>query len=172
MRPAFVVTVATLSQFGCDASQPANTPTPTATVSIADATATTAAAPSATTAASADPASKRKRPVKEVKWEQYDGKLGGKETPLNPRNADNRMIFARRDGHCYITVPLPPEEVTRMRAGIAKVVDCPDAMQHEAWDSCLGGTMYQLENDDCVCRVGGNPPPPPAKASCPPKDEK
>jgi hypothetical protein len=171
MRPAFVVPVATISQFACEAQQPsANTPTATATVTIAD---TTSAAPTSTAEAAAtagaDPATKRKRPVKKTPWITYDGKIGADAKALNPRDGDSRMIFARRDGHCYVTVPLPPEEQTRMRGGVVKVVDCPDAMQHQEWDSCLGGTMYQLANDDCICRVGGNPPPPPAKATCPPK---
>ena len=171
MRPAFVVTVATISQFACEASQPnANTPSATATVTIAD----TSAAPTSTTAptatATADPAVMRKRSVKKTPWITYEGKIAGDQKPLNPRDADNRMIFARRDGHCYVTVPLPPEQQTKMRGGVVKVVDCPDAMQHPQWDSCLGGTMYQLENDDCICRVGGNPPPPAARASCPPKE--
>lgn len=88
---------------------------------------------------------------------------------LNPRAEQNRAVMAADDGSCYVEVPENPEgPIGPPGTGlVAKPVDCPDAMQDPAWDSCLGGEIVLMTSGECICTRTGNPPPPPTTAECP-----
>lgn len=89
---------------------------------------------------------------------------------VNPFDAKGRTIYASSDGSCYVKVPPPPGTPIGppgIDRSTPETVDCPDAMQDPAWDTCFGETMSRLANGKCICAHTGNPPPPPSNADCP-----
>lgn len=85
--------------------------------------------------------------------------------PLNPRDHEGRMIYARGTA-CVVRVPFdrPPKSWQPPKT---KVVDCPPSMDDPAWDQCSGALHRRKDASACVCMTDGNPPPPPTKVPCP-----
>ncbi len=178
LRPAFVITVAAVAQLAaCDRETVTENPPPPQWATSGTAT---ALAPAASSSAlhdnppavlTADP-TKTKRVVRAPlpKTLPY-GKLAPAGIAINPRS-EGRTIYARADGHCYVKVPpnpAAPKPKSKHPPQPVALVNCPDAMQDPAWDTCLDGRMRKLGDDDCLCRIDGNPPPPPWRADCPKK---
>jgi hypothetical protein len=86
--------------------------------------------------------------------------------PLNPRDPKHGTIYAS-GARCYVHVPFD-EPPTSWRPPKTKAIDCPPSMDDAAWDTCIGGTLYQnTDTKACVCTRDGNPPPPPFEVPCP-----
>jgi len=156
-RPAFVVTLTALTPLSCqkrtETSDPPPPPTITETSNPPPPTGTKRRAVRDPLPASAGPAGK-------LDWAKVER--------LNPRLSGG-PIMAAQDGTCFIEVQADPSApIGPPGSGLAaKPVDCPDAMQDPAWDTCLGGTLLRTAEGSCVCERTGNPPPPPERAECP-----
>lgn len=88
---------------------------------------------------------------------------------LNAVDAQGRMIYAGRDGGCYVHLPFPAgaQRPPGMRPPI-EALDCPPEMQHESWSDCGGGTIWAIrDGEGCECRIMSNPPPAPRPIDCP-----
>ncbi len=162
LSPAFVVTLAALGASGCKK--------PTATSNTPDST----AAKGVKTASAGGDKSKpaRSRPVRDPlpEWKQYPGKIDyATAKAQNPKDEKGRVVFAGRYGGCYVELPFPADKPAPPpgAAPPTEAVDCPDAMQDPAWDTCIGGRILVTSSGDCACDQTGNPPPPPALAECP-----
>jgi hypothetical protein len=110
----------------------------------------------------------RKRKVTQVdkEWKQAKPFDWSKAKELNPKDGDNRTIYASNDS-CFVRLPFPPgEKITSWRPQPTKIVSCPESMDDAAWDHCYGGDI-RLVDQRCVCTVDGNPPPPPRDIPCP-----
>lgn len=110
----------------------------------------------------------RKRKVTNEKAEFKQAKPfdWSKVKDLNPRDGDNRTIYASKDT-CYVKMPFPPDEkITSWRPSPTKTVSCPESMDDPAWDHCYGGDIQKVD-DRCVCTRDGNPPGPPGDVPCP-----
>lgn len=92
-------------------------------------------------------------------------------TAMNPSDAKGRPIYTARDGRCFVRVPLSPDAPPRPAGAPGtrpEYVDCPEAMDNPAWDTCFHGTLSKTADGDCLCAAThGNPPPPPYVAECP-----
>jgi hypothetical protein len=91
--------------------------------------------------------------------------------PLNPRDAQNRVIHAAWSGEgCFVYLPFPPLRAGEDRppgsAPPRETVPCPPIMSTPTFQQCRGGTVTRA-SDQCSCFVGGNPPPPPRPVPCP-----
>jgi hypothetical protein len=171
LRPAFVLTVATAAT-GCTKSQE-QTPVASTTVPSAPPTQVEdrdAVAPQATGQEPPLPPPTKKRTVRSPlpKALGPSGGLGPSLRGLNP-TLEGRSVSAASDGSCYIELP-PPEGTPPPPPGgsnyVRKNVDCPEAMQDPAWDTCLHGSL-STDGTNCECWRIGNPPPPPSQAECP-----
>ncbi|HMR77509.1 MAG TPA: hypothetical protein PKD61_20515 [Polyangiaceae bacterium] len=171
LRPAFVLTVATAAT-GCTKPQE-RTRVASATVPSAPPTqaeASDVVAPQPTGQEPLPPPATKKRTVRSPlpnAFEPSSG-LGPNLRGLNP-TLEGRSVSAASDGTCYIELP-PPEGTPPPPPGgsnyVRKNVDCPEAMQDPAWDTCLHGTL-STDGTKCECWRPGNPPPPPSQAECP-----
>lgn len=172
MRPAFVITFATLAA-SCSRHPP--TPEPDSRPVVGnppEPTATAAPEPTATVATEPARASKKRTVRSPVPQTEYTkGRIDfANSKRLNPSDAQGRIVLARADGHCYVRIPPPPGTPIGppgMDQSKPLVVDCPDSMQDPAWDTCLHEELTLLASGECICPHTGNPPPPPSLAECP-----
>jgi hypothetical protein len=168
IRPAFVVTLATLGPIACQ-KQTTGNPPPTSTAEIGNPPEPVSSEATETSTPAAKATRKVRDPVPS-QTEDYPGRVDyAKAQRLNPHGRENRLIMAAKDGTCFIQVPIDPSApIGPPGTGLrAEQVDCPEVMQDPAWDTCLYGDLMRTESGDCVCDRMGNPPPPPTKAECP-----
>jgi len=132
-------------------------PTSTATTSPTATPTAASGAPRSTVIPSASAAPER------LSWsdtESYRAKL-------NPTDAQGRTISVRWSdtAKCYVSVPLPPEQRTKLAYARAVEVPCPPIMSQPAFKQCSG--TVKTDGQSCACFRGGNPPPPPVRVPCP-----
>lgn len=84
-------------------------------------------------------------------------------TPLNPRDAKGRPIYAHGTA-CVVLLPSTPPV---REAPDTEAVDCPPEMDDPAWDHCPGTLYRRQEGAGCLCVTSGNRPPQPWEVPCP-----
>ena len=91
---------------------------------------------------------------------------------INPRDAQQRLIYKESDGSCYVELPFVEPPSSGGMSPPQQPTACPEEMKDPAWDACIGAAILRNDaGDDCACEVGGNPPPPTApRVSCPPPE--
>jgi hypothetical protein len=163
---SFVVTVSALA--ACTPTRPAPTTAPE-----------TSTAPTTTSVevpepvAETDAATEVPSAVPDAGSELPPATLAAHPIPVNPRDANDRVIKKAWDGNgCFVELPFPPLLPGQQRPPGTppprQKVTCPTTMNDPAYDACKGGVLYTTETrSSCVCFVMGNPPPPPRREACP-----
>jgi hypothetical protein len=97
-----------------------------------------------------------------------------KKFGVHPRDADNRLIFRKSGGTCYVNAPKstpPPKDLMSGETWTEdKTVACPPEFNDPAFAAIPDGS-YWLQDETGACsqqQAFGNPPPPPVTAPCPP----
>ena len=88
---------------------------------------------------------------------------------LNSLNEDGKVIYANRDGGCFIHLPFPDgERPPPGKRPPTQAVTCPPEMTATVWKECSGGTIWTARSGEgCECRIMSNPPPAPRPIDCP-----
>lgn len=146
LRPAFVAT-GVVALANCTPPPHTNPPPPPAT----------GEPPVASASASAEAAAPKK-------------KLG-----VHPRDSENRLIFRKSGGTCYVQAPNPAPPPKDLMSGerwvIDKDVTCPKEFSDPAFAAIADGHYWIQDEATGACSQAasfGNPPPPPVAAPCPP----
>ena len=98
-----------------------------------------------------------------------------KTAGAHPRDAENRLIFHKADGTCYVEAtpagPAPKDLMSGERWVENKPVACPSEFNDPAFAAIGEGYFWVKDEAKGTCAqqaVFGNPPPPAKEVPCPP----